>query len=58
MAVILDRVFFFVFLLIILIGTGLKIYTKRRLSDIDGFSPIIRQDMEQEHIIGEFGEKS
>lgn len=57
MAVILDRIFFFVFLLVILTGTGLKIYTKRRLSDIDGFSPIIRQDMEREHIIGEFGEE-
>ena len=57
MSIILDKILFFIFLLIILVGTGLKIYTKRRLSDIDGFSPIIRQDIEEEHIIGEFGEE-
>lgn len=58
MAVILDRIFCFVFLLVISVGTGLKFYTRKRLSDIDGLSPIIKQDIEQEHIIGEFGEKS
>lgn len=56
--IILEKVFFFVFLFVLAVGTGLKIYTKRRLSDIDGLSPIIRQDMEQERIIGEFGEES
>ena len=57
MTIILDKTFFFVFLLVIVAGTGLKMYTKRRLSDIDGLSPIIKQDIEEEHIIGEFGEK-
>lgn len=58
MAVILNRIFFLVFLFVILIGTGLKLYTRRRLSEIDGMSPIIKQDIRQEHIIGEFGEES
>lgn len=58
MAVILNRIFFLIFLFVILIGTGLKLYTRRRLSEIDGMSPIIKQDIQQEHIIGEFGEES
>ncbi|MEF9839359.1 MAG: hypothetical protein RR705_00135 [Lachnospiraceae bacterium] len=57
MAVISERILFSVFFLVIIVGTGLKIYTRRRLSDIDGLSPIIKQDMEQEHIIGAFGEE-
>lgn len=56
MIIILEKIFFFIFLLIVASGIGLKLYTRKRLRDIDGMSPIIRQNLEEEHIIGEFGE--
>lgn len=57
MLMILNKIIFFIFLLVIAAGTVCKIYTRKRLSEIDGLSPIIRQDLEQEYIIGEFGEE-
>ncbi|SHK87103.1 hypothetical protein [Hespellia stercorisuis] len=53
-----ERILISIFLLVMLGGTVLKLYTRRKLSYIDGLSPIIKQDMEQEHIIGAFGEES
>lgn len=52
-----ERILISIFLLVMIGGTVLKFYTRKKLSDIDGLSPIIKQDMEQEHIIGAFGEE-
>lgn len=55
MIAVLNKLFFLLFLFVVAIGTTLKLYTRRRLAEIDGLSPIIKQDIEQERVIGEFG---
>lgn len=55
MVTVLNILFFLLFLLVTAVGTILKLYTRRRLAEIDGLSPIIKQDIGQGHVIGEFG---
>ena len=56
MEMIVNAASFAAFAGIVIVGTALKCYTRRRLSDIDGMGPIIHQDFEKEHIIAEIGE--
>lgn len=58
MVAVLNKLIFLLFLLVVAIGTTLKLYTRRRLAEIDGLSPIIKQDIEQERVVGEFGKWS
>lgn len=53
---ILNVVSFILLIGIIIIGIVLKIYTTRRLSDIDGMGPVIHQDVKTKHIIAELGD--
>jgi hypothetical protein len=53
----LNMASFFAFAGIVITGTVLKCYTRRRLSDIDGLGPIIHQDLEKEHIVAAIGDE-
>lgn len=57
MEMIVNVASFAIFAGIVIIGTALKCYTRRRLSDIDGVGPIIYQDIEKEHIVAAIGDE-